>query len=66
MYKGVRDRLDEHDEFIVTPFEVIESILECGKCKSKKTSVQYEIGNYFTSNKVSQQSLTNNYTVTLL
>lgn len=37
VYKGVRDRLDEHDEFIVTPFEVIESILECGKCKSKKT-----------------------------
>lgn len=36
-FKNISDRILEHDEFIVNPFEVIEGITECGKCHSKRT-----------------------------
>lgn len=40
-YDGITERLQEHDDFIVMPFEVVEGVVECPKCGSTKTwSVQ--------------------------
>lgn len=41
LYHAVASRIDEHDEYLVKPFEVVDGVTECGKCGSKKTwSVQ--------------------------
>lgn len=36
-YDKVRNDIDEHDKFLIKPFEVDEGVLECGKCNSNKT-----------------------------
>jgi DNA-directed RNA polymerase subunit M/transcription elongation factor TFIIS len=36
-YNKYKERVDEHDRFLVKPFEVEEGVLECGKCNSNKT-----------------------------
>jgi len=35
-YADVKARIEEHDEFIINPFEVEEGVTECGKCGSKR------------------------------
>jgi len=43
-YDAVSARLQEHDDYIVRPFEVVEGVTECGKCGSRKTySVQKQV-----------------------
>lgn len=37
MYDDMRRKMEEHDDYLVNPFEVAEGIAECGKCGSKKT-----------------------------
>lgn len=37
MFIPVEEKIQEHDDYIVHPFEVVEGIAECGKCGSKKT-----------------------------
>lgn len=37
IFSDIKRRLDEHDEFIVNPFEVAEGVTQCSKCGSKKT-----------------------------
>lgn len=40
-YDSVSDRINEFDEYLSKPFEVVEGVVQCGKCSSKKTwSVQ--------------------------
>lgn len=40
-YDNIRAKLDEHDDYIVTPFEVVDGVLSCPKCHGTKTwSVQ--------------------------
>jgi DNA-directed RNA polymerase subunit M/transcription elongation factor TFIIS len=36
-YNNVRYEIEEHDKFLIKPFEVDEGVLECGKCNSNKT-----------------------------
>jgi DNA-directed RNA polymerase subunit M/transcription elongation factor TFIIS len=41
IYENIANKLAEYDEYLVNPFEVVEGVVECGKCHSKKTwSVQ--------------------------
>ncbi len=36
-YKEVKEKIEEFDEYLLNPFEVVEGISECSKCHSKKT-----------------------------
>ena len=36
-YEEYKIKLEEHDGFLIKPFEVDEGVLECGKCGSNKT-----------------------------
>jgi DNA-directed RNA polymerase subunit M/transcription elongation factor TFIIS len=36
-YDIVASKIQEHDEYLIKPFEVVEGVAECGKCGSKKT-----------------------------
>ena len=36
-YDVFRQKLEEHDRFLVKPFEVDEGVLTCNKCNSNKT-----------------------------
>ena len=36
-FKDIQDKIKEEESFIITPFEIEEGVLECGKCGSKKT-----------------------------
>ena len=36
MFKEIFQRLEEHDDFIINPFEVEEGCTECKKCGSKR------------------------------
>jgi DNA-directed RNA polymerase subunit M/transcription elongation factor TFIIS len=36
-YDDVTNKFEEHDEYLVKPFEVVEGVAQCGKCGSKKT-----------------------------
>lgn len=35
-YTDIKNKLDEHDDFIVNPFEVVEGVTTCNKCGSKR------------------------------
>lgn len=35
-FKQVSERIEEHDDFIMNPFEVEEGVTECRKCGSKR------------------------------
>jgi DNA-directed RNA polymerase subunit M/transcription elongation factor TFIIS len=40
-YDIISSKIEEYDDYLVKPFEVVEGVVECGKCQSKKTwSVQ--------------------------
>lgn len=40
-YALIEEKMTEFDEYLAKPFEVVEGVVECGKCHSKKTwSVQ--------------------------
>ena len=34
VFTDIKNQIDEHDEFIINPFEVEEGVTECGKCGS--------------------------------
>ena len=36
IFKDISQRLEEHDDFIINPFEVEEGVTECRKCGSKR------------------------------
>lgn len=36
-YDPFHEKLNEHDDFIVHPFDIAEGISQCGRCKSKRT-----------------------------
>lgn len=41
VYDETRERLNEHYDYLVTPFEIVDGVVQCPKCKSHKTwSVQ--------------------------
>jgi len=41
MYDKIDSLIQEHDDYIVKPFEVVDGVVECPKCSSMKTfSVQ--------------------------
>lgn len=43
-YDNVSKKLDEHDDYIVSPFEVVEGVISCPRCKCAKTwSVQKQV-----------------------
>ena len=35
-YTDVKHRIEEHDEFIINPFEVEEGVTKCNKCGSER------------------------------
>jgi len=37
MFNTIEEKIREHDDYIVHPFEVVEGIAECGKCGSRRT-----------------------------
>ena len=41
IYDDISQKIQEFDEYLVKPFEVVEGVIQCGKCGSKRTwSVQ--------------------------
>jgi DNA-directed RNA polymerase subunit M/transcription elongation factor TFIIS len=41
IYKNISEKIQEYDDYIVNPFEVVEGVTECPKCRGLKTwSVQ--------------------------
>ena len=41
IYTNISNKIKEFDDYLVKPFEVVEGVIECQKCRSKKTfSVQ--------------------------
>jgi DNA-directed RNA polymerase subunit M/transcription elongation factor TFIIS len=36
VYKSIKNRIYEHDDFIINPFEVEEGVTKCGKCGSER------------------------------
>ena len=41
IYGDISRKIQEFDEYLVKPFEVVEGVIQCGKCGSKRTwSVQ--------------------------
>lgn len=41
IYNSIESKMNEFDDYLVKPFEVVEGISECSKCHSRKTwSVQ--------------------------
>jgi DNA-directed RNA polymerase subunit M/transcription elongation factor TFIIS len=36
-FDDIRNNIDERDNFLIKPFELVEGVLECKKCGSKKT-----------------------------
>lgn len=44
IYDNISAKIDEFDEYLVKPFDVVEGVNECGKCGSKKTwNVQKQV-----------------------
>ena len=37
IYSPIKNKFEEIDHYIINPIEVEEGVIECGKCKSKKT-----------------------------
>ncbi len=37
IYDDISAKLDEYDEYLVIPFDVVEGINQCPRCKSKRT-----------------------------
>jgi DNA-directed RNA polymerase subunit M/transcription elongation factor TFIIS len=37
MFNNVKQRTEEHDDYLVNPFEVTEGVVECTKCGSRRT-----------------------------
>ena len=37
MFDDAKKRLEEHDDYLVNPFEVAEGVVECTKCGSMRT-----------------------------
>jgi len=37
VFSVAKSHLEEHDDYLVNPFEVAEGIAECGECGSKRT-----------------------------
>ena len=43
-YNDYKNKIEEHDNYIVSPFDVVEGVVQCPKCKNKKTySTQKQI-----------------------
>ena len=36
IFTTIKNRIEEHDDFIVNPFEIVEGVSECLKCGSKR------------------------------
>ena len=37
VYDEIAGKIQEHDEYLAHPFEIVEGVTECGKCGSKRT-----------------------------
>ena len=41
LYNNIESKIQEHDDYIVKPFEVVDGVVKCPKCQNSKTwSVQ--------------------------
>lgn len=41
IYNDIKLKIEEYDDYLLKPFDVVEGVVQCGKCHSKKTwSVQ--------------------------
>ena len=41
IYDGIESKLQEHDDYLTKPFEVVDGVVTCPKCQGMKTwSVQ--------------------------
>jgi len=36
-YDNIRKQMDEYEAYLIKPFDVVEGVVECSKCKSRKT-----------------------------